>query len=77
MKTFNTKFKSGGLHEKHIVATWNVRNHLSNGNPNVLLSTLLTNTLGLRSSFSVTDQVPHPYKTTKQRFALTLTNVMT
>ena len=24
-----TKFKSGGLHEKHVVATWNVGNHLS------------------------------------------------
>jgi hypothetical protein len=25
--TFN--FKSGGLHEKHVVATWNRRSHLS------------------------------------------------
>ena len=32
--------------------------------PNVILSTLLTNTLSLRSSFGVTDQVSHPYKTT-------------
>jgi len=24
-----TKFKSGGLHEKHVVATWNLGNHLS------------------------------------------------
>jgi len=24
------KFKSGGLHEKHVVATWNIGNHLSN-----------------------------------------------
>ena len=23
------KFKSGGLHERHVVATWNVGNHLS------------------------------------------------
>jgi len=23
------KFKSGGLHEKHVVATWKLRNHLS------------------------------------------------
>jgi len=23
------KFKSGGLHEKHVVATWNLGNHLS------------------------------------------------
>ena len=29
MKLFTTKFKSGGLHEKHVVATWNVGNHLS------------------------------------------------
>jgi hypothetical protein len=24
-----TKFKSGGLHEKHVVITWKVGNHLS------------------------------------------------
>ena len=29
MKLFNYKFKSGGLHEKHVLATWNVGNHLS------------------------------------------------
>jgi len=29
MKLVTTKFKSGGLHEKHVVATWNVGNHLS------------------------------------------------
>ena len=29
MKLVNTKFKSGGLHEKHVVATWNLGNHLS------------------------------------------------
>jgi len=29
MKLFTTKFKSGGLHEKHVVTTWNVGNHLS------------------------------------------------
>jgi hypothetical protein len=23
------KFKSGGLHEKHVVATWSLGNHLS------------------------------------------------
>jgi len=28
MKLVTTKFKSGGLHEKHVVATWNVENHL-------------------------------------------------
>jgi len=28
-KLVNTKFKSGGLREKHVVATWNVGNHLS------------------------------------------------
>ena len=26
MKLVTTKFKSGGLHEKHVVATWNVGN---------------------------------------------------
>ena len=29
MKLVTTKFKSGGLHEKHEVATWNLGNHLS------------------------------------------------
>ena len=29
MKLVTTKFKSVGLHEKHVVATWNVGNHLS------------------------------------------------
>ena len=29
MKSVTTGFKSGGLHEKHVVATWNVGNHLS------------------------------------------------
>jgi len=29
MKPVTTKFKSGGLHEKHVVATWNLGNHLS------------------------------------------------
>jgi len=26
-----TKFKSGGLHEKHVVATWDLGNHFSIG----------------------------------------------
>jgi hypothetical protein len=29
MTLISTKFKSGGLHEKHVVATWKVGNHLS------------------------------------------------
>ena len=29
MKLVTNKFKSGGLHEKYVVATWNLRNHLS------------------------------------------------
>ena len=29
MKLITTEFKSGGLHEKHVVATWNVGNRLS------------------------------------------------
>ena len=29
MKLVTNKFKSGGLHEKHVVATWNLGNHLS------------------------------------------------
>ena len=32
--------------------------------PNTLLNTLFSNTLSLRSSLSVTDQVSHPYKPT-------------
>ena len=29
MKLVTTRLKSGGLHEKHVVASWNVGNHLS------------------------------------------------
>ena len=29
MNLVTTKFKSGGLHEKHVVATWNLGIHLS------------------------------------------------
>ena len=29
MEMVTTKFKSGGLHEMHVVATWNVGNRLS------------------------------------------------
>jgi len=29
MKLVTNKVKSGGLHEKHVVATWNLGNHLS------------------------------------------------
>ena len=29
MKFVTNKFKSGGLHEKHVVATWNLGNNLS------------------------------------------------
>jgi len=29
LNVVTTKFKSGGLHEKHVVATWSLGNHLS------------------------------------------------
>ena len=29
VKLVTAKFKSGGLHKKHVVATWNLGNHLS------------------------------------------------
>jgi len=29
MKLITTRFKLGGLHEKHVVATWNLGKHLS------------------------------------------------
>jgi len=29
IKLVTTEFKSGGLHEKHVVAPWNLGNHLS------------------------------------------------
>jgi hypothetical protein len=32
--------------------------------PNILLSTVFSNTLGLRSSLNVSDHVSHPYNTT-------------
>ena len=33
MKLVANKFKSGGLHEKHVVATWNLGNHIWSGMP--------------------------------------------
>jgi hypothetical protein len=32
--------------------------------PNILLSTIFSNTLSLRSSLNINDQVSHPYRTT-------------
>jgi len=29
MKVVTNKFKSGGLHEKYVVASWNLGNHLN------------------------------------------------
>ena len=37
--------------------------------PNILLNTLFSNTLSLRSSLNVSDQVSHPYKTTGQNYS--------
>ena len=37
--------------------------------PNILLSTLISNTLSLQSSLSVSDHVSHPYKTTRQNYS--------
>jgi len=42
--------------------------------PNILLSTLFSNTLGLRSSLNVSDQVPHPYKTTDKIIVMYILN---
>ena len=36
--------------------------------PNILLSTLLSNTLTLHSSLNVSDQVSHPHKTTSKTY---------
>ena len=38
--------------------------------PNILLSTLFSNTLSLRFSLNMCDQVSHPYKTTSQIMVL-------
>jgi len=35
MKLVTTKFKSRGLHEKHVVATWKLGNHRSGGEEKV------------------------------------------
>jgi len=37
--------------------------------PNVLLSTLFSNTFSLRSSLNVTDQVLHPYKHNRRNYS--------
>ena len=34
MKLVTNKFKPGGLHEKHVVATWNNNNSNNNNNNN-------------------------------------------
>ena len=36
--------------------------------PNILLSTLFSNTLSLRSSLNISDQISHPYKTTGRNY---------
>ena len=41
--------------------------------PNILLSTLFSKTLSLRSSLNASDQVSHPYKTTGKILALYIT----
>ena len=38
MKLVTTKFKSGGLHEKHVVATWNVGNKQRNAEVEKILA---------------------------------------
>ena len=38
--------------------------------PNIILNTLFSNTLSLRSSLNVSDQVSHPYKTTGKLIVL-------
>jgi hypothetical protein len=40
MKLVTNIFKSGGLHEKHVLATWNLGNHLSVWSLGPLLITL-------------------------------------
>ena len=42
--------------------------------PNILLGTLFWNTLSLRSSLNVSDQVSHPYKTTSKVLILYIVN---
>ena len=42
--------------------------------PNILLSTLFSNTLTLRSSLNVSDQVLHPFKTTGNIIVLYILN---
>ena len=42
--------------------------------PNILLNTLFSNTLSLRSSLNVSDQVSHPYKTTGKIIVLYIHN---
>ena len=43
--------------------------------PNILFSTLFSNTLSLHSSLNVSDQVSHPYKTTDKIIVLCLHKV--
>jgi len=49
MKLVTTEFKSERLHEKHVVATWNLGNHLSFF---LLQSTVFTQQLIISFSFT-------------------------
>ena len=41
MKLVTTKFKSEGLHEKHVVATWNFGNHLISSQEFIFMSAII------------------------------------
>ena len=43
--------------------------------PNILLSTIFSNTLSLRSSLYVSDQVSHSYKTDRQNYSSVYLNI--
>ena len=62
MKLVTNKCKSGGLHEKHVVATWNLGNHLSICLSSQYLLNLLTYSMEQSPSeanrFSISPEIP-------------------
>ena len=72
-KIFGEKYRSLGSFCSflHSPVTWYLLG------PNILVSTLFSNTLSLRSSLNVSGQVSHPHKTTGKIIDLYILNIYT
>jgi len=78
MKLVTTKFKSGGLHEKHVVATWNLgepSQHLllGTGKPRKTCVEVGTNIREHFSRHANARKIPDPTSVLVSEFSKTLT----